>query len=117
MSIQSDLHALLTGIVAADQIYPVSARAPVQPYIVYQRVSAVPENVLAGNGGNNPLINTRLQIDVYATLYGEAQAKAQAIKDALRDWPVQNVTNSEQDFFEDGVNLHRVMIDISTWHN
>ena len=117
MSIQTDLRALI-GSLVADRAYPVAAPdSPVAPYLTYQRVSAVPENVLSGNGGAAPLMNTRLQIDVYATTYSEAQAKAQAIKDALQGWAIQNVTNSEQDLYEDDVKLHRVMIDISTWHN
>jgi hypothetical protein len=117
MSIQTDLRALI-GAIVGDRVYPVAAPdSPVAPYATYQRVSAVPQNVMAGNGGANPLINTRLQIDVYATTYGEAQDKAQAIRDALRGWGIQNVTNSEQDLYEDDVKLHRVMIDISTWHN
>ena len=117
MSIQTDLRALI-GPLLADRAYPVAAPdSPVAPYLTYQRVSATPENVMAGNGGANPLTNTRLQIDVYATTYAEAQDRAQAIRSALQGWGIQNVTNSEQDLYEDDVKLHRVMIDISTWHN
>lgn len=116
MSIQTDLRALI-GAIVDERAYPVAAPdSPVAPYLTYHRVSAVPQNVMAGNGGN-PLMNTRLQIDVYAATYAEAQAKAEAIRAALRGWAIQNVTNSEQDLYEDDVKLHRVMIDISTWHN
>lgn len=116
MSIQTELRALL-GPLVGDRVYPVVApESPTAPYATYQRVAAVPQNVMAGNGGES-LTNTRLQIDVYATTYGEAQAKAEAIKAALRGWAVQNVTNSEQDLYESDVKLHRVMIDISIWHN
>jgi hypothetical protein len=117
MSIQTDLRALI-GAIVDERAYPVAAPdSPVAPYLTYQRVSAVPQNVMAGNGGAAPLMNTRLQIDVYAATYAEAQAKADAIKAALRGWAIQNVTNSEQDLYEGDVKLHRVMIDISTWHN
>jgi len=31
-------------------------------------------------------------------------------------WGVQNLNNGEQDFYEQDVKCHRVMLDYSIWH-
>ncbi|MFM8809600.1 MAG: methyltransferase domain-containing protein, partial [Chthoniobacterales bacterium] len=62
-------------------VYPQIAPDNVQrPYIVYQRVTENVENVLAGRTG---LTNTRLQVDVYATTYAQAQQIATAVADLM----------------------------------
>jgi hypothetical protein len=112
----TQLLALLNGATdALTRIYPqVAPDSPIKPYIVYQRVSSNSENVLSGK---TTLINTRLQIDCYASTYVEAQALAAQV-DALMDgWSVQNVSNPAQDAFEPDVRLHRVILDYSVWHN
>lgn len=100
---------------AEDRVYPQVAPDGVRrPFIVYQRISMNSENVLDGRTG---LINTRLQVDVYATTYAQAQQIAAAI-DALMDgWTFQNISIVSQDLFESEVKLHRVVSDYSVWHD
>ncbi len=116
MSLQTDLFALLTGLFAA-QVYPgVAPDKASTPYVVYTRVSSLEQNTLDTNGGSANAKNTRLQIDVYANTYSAAQSNAAAIKTALSGWAVENTVQSEQDFYEFDTQLHRVMLDVSTWH-
>lgn len=115
MTIQEQLVALLAHATpAADRVFPLIAPdAATPPYIVYQRVSANTENILSGSSG---LINTRIQIDVYATTYAQALGIAAEIDALMADWAVQNVSVLSQDFYEPDAKLHRVSTDYSTWH-
>lgn len=116
MSIQEQLVALIAGG-ATDlgaRLYPLTAPdQPQTPYAVYARVSANSENVLSGSSG---LINTRLQIDVYAATYGEAQRCAAQVDALLSGWSVPSVSLAAQDLYEPDVKLHRVILDYSLWH-
>lgn len=115
--IQEQLYTLLAagGTAAAGRIYPlVAPDTPVRPYIVYNRVSANSENVLAGSSG---LINTRLQIDVYADAYADAQALAAQVDALMAGWAVQTVSLPAQDIYEQDVKLHRVLLEYSLWHS
>jgi hypothetical protein len=113
-TIQEQFKTLMAGV-AGDRVYPRgSVDTPVAPYVTYFRVSGVEENILYGSSG---LTNTRLQIDVFSSTYAEAQSLASTIKTALKGWAVQNVINGEQDLYEDDTKLHRVLIDVSIWHN
>ena len=85
MTIQQQLVALLSGATdAGSRVYPPAPEQPLRPYITYQRISASSENVLSGSSG---LINTRMQIDVYATTYEQAQtiAAQQKLLDVLME--------------------------------
>jgi hypothetical protein len=116
MTIQEQLFALLANATpAADRIYPLIApdSAP-PPYLVYQRISANTENILSGSSG---LINTRIQLDVYATTYAQAQDIAAAIDGLMAAWNVQNLSVLSQDFYEPDAKLHRASIDYSIWHS
>ena len=115
MTIQQQLAALLSGATAAGaRVYPMTAPDGVlKPYITYQRISANSENVLSGASG---LTNTRMQIDVYASTYGEACAIASEVAALMAAWSVQNVSVLSQDFYEDPVKLFRVSSDYSIWH-
>lgn len=115
MSMQEAFVALVQNATAADdRVYPQIAPDNVQrPYIVYQRVTENVENVLAGRTG---LINTRLQVDVYATTYAQAQQIATAVADLMASWALPNVSILSQDIYESEVKLHRVMTDYSIWH-
>lgn len=116
MSIQSEFYALVNPIFVG-RAYPiVGPDAPVTPYLTYFRVIGIEQNTLDANGGTGNAINTQLQADVWAATYGEAQAKAAAVKAALKTWTVENVVTGEQDLFEADTKLHRVMMEISTWH-
>jgi len=116
MSIQSDFFTLATGIFSA-RVYPqVAPDSPVAPYCIYSRVVATEQATLATNGGTGNAINTRLQIDVWALSYSDAQIKAAALKAALKTWAVENVLLDDRDMYEPDTKLHRVMMDVSIWH-
>ncbi len=116
MSVQTDF-ITLAGPIFDDRVYPFGTEeAPVPPYVTFFRVTAAEEPTLDANGGTGNPINTRLQADVYARSYTDAQAKAAALKAALKDWDVENLVLIEQDMHEPETKLHRVMLDISTWH-
>lgn len=115
MSIQTQLFSLLSGATTAGtRVYPLTGPdTPVKPYIVYQRVSASSENVLDGDSG---LTNTRMQIDVYSTTYGEADTIANQIDALMAAWALQNVSILNQDGYESDTKLFRVTSDYSIWH-
>jgi hypothetical protein len=115
MSMQESFFALLLNATEAeDRVYPQIAPDGVdRPYIVYQCVTVNSENVLSGRSG---LINTRLQVDIYASTYAQVQQIADAVNTLMASWPVQNVPILAQDIFESDVKLHRVMTDYSIWH-
>lgn len=116
MSLQTDLFTLLTGLFAARVFARVAPEKTITPYAVYTRVSTAEQHTLDTNGGTGNDINTRLQIDVYASTYNAAQSSAAAVKTALKSWAVENIVQDEQDFDEPDTKLHRVMLDVSTWH-
>ncbi len=115
MSMQELFVALVQNATdAQDRVYPQIAPDNVQrPYIVYQLVTQNVENVLAGRTG---LTNTRLQVDVYASTYAQAQQIAAAVADLMAGWALPNVQILAQDIYESDVKLHRVMADYSIWH-
>jgi len=114
--IQEDLKAMLATAMPTVPVYPsIAAQGSTLPYIVFQRVLSSVENILAGNG-NPPINNTRMQLDVWSQSYASAQATAAALRAAMLAWGVQNLNNGEQDFYEQDVKCHRVMLDYSIWH-
>lgn len=114
MNMTQQLAALLTGATdAGAAVYPVIAPDLVaKPYIVYQRVSVNSENVLSGNSG---LVNSRVQIDVYATTFAQVVTIAAQIDALMAGWSVQNVSVLSQDGYEDAVKLFRITTDYSIW--
>ncbi len=116
MTIQTDLRARLSDLVAG-RVYPLFApEQAASPFIVYTRLSATENNTLAANGGTGNLTNTRLQVDVYAETYTAAQDMAAQVVMRLKGWNVTCVVNVQMDLFEEDTRLYRVMTDISTWH-
>jgi hypothetical protein len=116
MNLQTDLFTLLSGLFST-RIYPaVAPENTATPYAVYTRVDAQEQTTLDTNGGTGNASNTLLQIDVYASTYGAAQASATAVKTALKSWATENTLESEQDFYEPDTKLHRVRMDVSAWH-
>lgn len=116
MSLQTEFFTLATGIFSG-RVYPQTAPAEVvAPYCTYSRIAAIEQPTLDTNGGTGNATNTRLQIDVWAMTYSEAQVKADTVKTALKSWATENLVLGEQDMHEPDTGLHRVMLDISTWH-
>ncbi len=116
MTIQTELVTLLGPLVGARFLPNGSPDQPVAPYAVYQRISAIREQTMQANGGTHHLVQTNLQIDVYAATYAEAVALADQIKTALSGWNRQNLVQLEQDFYEPDERLHRVSMEVSVWH-
>lgn len=117
MSIQEQMVAMLLAGTALPPERICALVAPaltVRPYIVYQRIIKNSENVLSGSSG---LVNSRMQLDVYADSYGAAQALADQVDALMSAWAVQNVSISAQDMYEQDVKLHRVQADYSIWHS
>lgn len=116
MSMRPDFVAL-TAPIFADRVYPQGAApAYVAAYMTYSRINANEQSTLDQNGGVGNLINTRMQADVYSLNYSDAQAKATALKAALKGWSTTNLLLDEQDMYEPDTKLHRVMLDLSMWH-
>lgn len=116
MNMQESFVALVQNATEAEErVYPQIAPDNVQrPYIVYQCVTVNAETVLAGRTN---LTNTRLQVDVYASTYAQAQQIAAAVATLMDGWALQNVPILAQDIYESDVKLHRVMTDYSIWHH
>lgn len=83
----SDIVALLratpslTNIVGTAGIYPMQAPiGALTPYVVYSTVSGVPLNYIQGT---TQMDSRRVQIDVYAKSYAQAQVMATAVRTAL----------------------------------
>ncbi|MBK5206123.1 MAG: DUF3168 domain-containing protein [Polaromonas sp.] len=116
MNFQAELKTLLGSLVTGGVWANVVSGVAVTPYITWSRITAIEQTTLDTNGGTGNASNTRLQIDVWALTYAEAQTKAAAVKAALKGWAVENILLDEQDMHEPDTGLHRVMLDLSTWH-
>lgn len=116
MSMRSDFVALAEPLFAT-RVYPQGlAPAYTAAYLTYSRINANEQSTLDQNGGVGNLVNTRMQVDVYSLSFSEAQAKATALKAALKGWSTTNLLLDEQDMYEPDTKLHRVMLDLSIWH-
>ena len=113
--IQEALYTLLATITATGgRVYPsIAPSLPTSPFIVYDRVSAVPQNSMSETAS---LINSRIQIDVYGQTYSEAQTVAAAVVTAMNGWSYQNVRLVSRDLFDFESRLHGVSADFSIWH-
>lgn len=85
------------------------------PYARFLRVAAVEGITLDDNGGDGNETATRIQLDIFGSS-PDVDAKAKAIKAALKGWAIDNIITLELDSFEPEVKLHRTMLDISTIH-
>ena len=116
MAMQDELFTLLSPLLAG-RVYPnAGPDKPTAPYLVYSRVSARKEQTIADNGGSGNLVNSNVQLDVYAKTYSAAIVLSGQIQTALQGWTKQNIVIFEQDFYEAEEQLHRVAIEISIWH-
>ena len=117
MSLATRIFSLLNGATAAGaKVYPMAAPDQTQaPFITYQRVSAVSENVM--DGSNLALINTRLQVDIFSTTYAQAQSIFTALDLVLMGGFPQVTSIQNQDIYEAEVDLYRVLAEYSIWHS
>ena len=115
MSILSDFLALVDPLFdgqAYRNVVPDSATAP---YAKFFRVTGVEGITLDENGGTDNETATRIQIDIYGGS-DDVDAKAEAVKGALKTWQVSNVVLLEFDDFDAEVKLHRTTLDLATIH-
>ena len=101
----------LTALIGQKLYYVTAPQTVVAPYVVFFKVSAVPEYCLTGHSG---LINARFQFSIFADTYYETKLIARQIQLALQDKCNQviggvggvNVSvqfENEQDLFEAGI--------------
>ena len=101
----------LTALIGQKLYYVTAPQTIVAPYVVFFKVSAVPEYCLTGHSG---LINARFQFSIFADTYYETKLISRQIQLALQDKCNQviggvggvNVSvqfENEQDLFEAGI--------------
>ena len=101
--------------IVSTRIYPLKLpQNPTYEAISYQRISNT------GQDGTSTLRQSRWQINCWASTYGEAQALATAVKDALEEYvaisetPGINMARvvNELDDWDEESDVYRVMIDV-----
>lgn len=113
---QEDLYTALQGTFSGRFYAGMAPQTVTLPYAVYTVISRVEPTPI--NGGAAALKQSRVQIDVFATGYGEAQTKADAVETALHAAAAfKAVPILRQDLYEDEVRLHRVSMDWSVHHS
>lgn len=97
------------------RIYPSDIPASAaDPCAAYQVISDVPQNTLL----DGTLRYGRVQVDVYAQTYDEAQEVADAIEGALKQASgagFDSLLDTRRDLYEDEPPRHRVSMDFSIW--
>jgi hypothetical protein len=84
-----------------------------EPYLVYQRVTQLPQNTLCGYARADQV---HYRIDSYARTHADALANMKRVKRNLRACSDPPLVNNEQDLYEQDTRIHRTTIDISTWY-
>lgn len=117
MTLGELIYAAVTGNAAASallgtRIYPNRRPQAAQtfPLAVYSIVSDVPYNSFTGTAQTR-LSRARLQVDVYARTYLEAQRAAQAVDDVIANLTSPDLSGDRdvsRDLYEDETELHRV---------
>lgn len=101
--------------IVASRVYPqIAPQRAAMPLVTYSRVSGVRSMSVDGVG---KLLQARYQIDCFANDYTTARALASAAMDALRAaaaFKVADITDRDQ--FEDEIDIHRIIIDATLWH-
>lgn len=113
--IQSDVFDTLKGLVS-DRCFPAGGvpDGTARPYISYQTISEVPDNVLHGVGSKS---QSRIQVDVYADTYDAARTTFAAVKAAMVAASFPNVLVNALDLYDDDAALFRVSGDFSIRHD
>lgn len=116
MSMITQLFSLLNGATdAGGKVYPMVAPDQTRaPFITYQRISWVSEDVL--DGSNVDLVNTRLQIDIFAPTYLKAASISEKVETLMMGGFAQIVSIQSQETYEAAVDLYRVIAEYSIWH-
>jgi hypothetical protein len=115
MTLQEELQARLFSFVGVAVFPMVATQDAAYPHITYQRISSRNENVMEGNG-NPPISQCRMQIDVWAKTYAQAQTLSDQVTAAMQSWSIQNVQISSRDLYESDVKIYRMTMDYSIWY-
>jgi len=107
----------LITTLTSSRIYPVvlpQGAAVAFPAVTYQRVSA--DRVYSLNGYNT-LENPKMQIDCWATSFETVKDLASKMRQVV-DSATAFASNliSDQDLYEDELNVYRVSMDFSLWN-
>jgi len=113
MSIDSDLASTLASTLSS-RLWPMEAPANVaRPYGIYQLVSLVPTTHLAGVAS---LTNYRYQVDLFGPDPGALATLGSSVRTAMSAASAfKSICLSEQELFDDVVQLFRRSIDFSIW--
>ena len=104
--------ATIVGLVGT-RIYPLRApQNPTFPFIVYQRISCVPEY---GMDGFHGLSNVTVQIDAYATSHSAVRSISSALHTVMQTATFKNILDNDMDFVEPDLDGYRVVQDYSIW--
>lgn len=71
--------------------------------------------MMEGNG-SPPISQCRMQIDVWAKTYAQAQVLSDQVTASMLGWSVQNVQISSRDLYESDVKIYRMSMDYSIWY-
>ena len=110
---QHTLFSTLAPLVSGRVFPNIAPHGAQTPYVVYARISSVPDNTLSDGA---PATTARLQVDCFDTTYAAAITLAESVKAALAGSALTQTLLSEQDQFEADAFLHRVILDFSIWH-
>lgn len=106
------IHSLL-GPLVDRRIYPhIAPQGATVPYIVWQVISAQPQNTLDGTTQHQWL---RVQIDVYDTSYDRSIQLSSNIVQALDDGVQLSIHAGSQQLYENDTKLFRQSIDYEFW--
>lgn len=122
MADKSAVYTALTGYAGLTALVPVSriwyGRVPrnvasptTLPYLLYRRVTSVPENPLSGNPG---IDQYRIQFDIYAATTASAEAILVQLRAALAGNGYEVLA---QDFSEFEPDAERISVDWEFWLN
>ena len=125
--IESALYSILTadstvsGLIST-RVYPIKLpQSPTFPAVTYQRVSTPRVRSTTGPSG---LAHPSIQIDCWAETYTGVKSLAEAAREAVDGYSgtvggvaiAGIIVASENDFFEPEVEIYRVTMDITIWH-
>jgi hypothetical protein len=79
------------------------------PYITHQMISRVPINTLDGYTQHD---RVRVQIDVYAQTYSDAELLMHRVKMSINNASGAPIIDAEQSAYEYDAKLHRVTVDV-----
>lgn len=113
MTIETSVFATLSGLASGGAWANAAPDQPTTPYLVFARVSGVPENTLAGDRPG--LVKVRMQIDCYDLTYEGVKALAESVKTAMLAAVFRNYLDTDQDLYEFDVKRHRVTLDYFCW--